>query len=79
MKEPGEEGVGTFLSIEHKYPAPQGSKVRIEASVDQINGNEIICSYEVYANGYLIATGRQGQKIIDKRRFDSLIQQIEIK
>ena len=79
MKEPGEEGVGSFLSIEHKYPAPQGSKVQIEATVDQIVGNEIICNYEVFANGFLIANGRQGQKIIDKSRFDNLIQHIKIK
>lgn len=79
MKELGEEGVGTFLSIEHKYPAPQGSNVQIVASVEEINGKEIICSYEVFANGYLVASGRQGQKIIDKSRFDHLIQHIELK
>ncbi len=78
MKELGEEGVGTFLSIEHKYPAPLGSRVLIEARFDQVIGNEIICNYDVFANGFLIANGRQGQKIIDKTRFDSLVQNIQI-
>jgi fluoroacetyl-CoA thioesterase len=78
MKEAGEEGVGSYLSIEHLYPAPMGSKVRIEATLETVDHNEIICSYEAFANGFTIAKGRQGQKIIDKNRFDQLIHRIEI-
>lgn len=79
MKEEGEEGIGSYLSIEHLYPAPLGSNVRIEAVVESLKGNEIICTYEAYANGEMIARGRQGQKIINKQKFDQLIQSIEIK
>jgi fluoroacetyl-CoA thioesterase len=79
MKEAGEEGIGSYLSVEHLYPAPLGSHVRIEAIVDEVVGNEIICNYQAFANGFLIATGKQSQKIINKSRFDQLIQRIEIK
>lgn len=78
MREEGEEGVGSFLSIEHRYPAPLGSQVNIVATLDQVTKNEVICSYEVLANGHLVATGKQGQKIIQKARFEQLIQSILI-
>src|SRR5688500_7991008 len=76
MKEPGEEGIGSYLSIAHVYPAPLGSRVRIEATVAEVSGNEIVCNFEAFANGFLIATGKQSQKIINKSRFDQLINRI---
>ena len=79
MKEQGEEGIGAFLSIEHLYPAPLGSTVSIEATLANVSGNEIVCTYEAFANGFKIAKGRQSQKIIDKRRFDLLINKMSIK
>jgi fluoroacetyl-CoA thioesterase len=78
MKEEGEEGVGAALSIEHLYPAPLGSIVRIEATLVSVIGKEIICTYEAFANGFKIANGHQSQKIINKARFDQLLQGIEI-
>lgn len=79
MKEEGEEGIGSYLSVEHLYPAPKGSQVQIEAQLEAVQKNEVICTYRAHANGHLIATGRQVQKIIDKRRFDQLIANIELK
>lgn len=79
MKEAGEEGIGSYLSIEHLYPAPLGSKVRITATLEKVEKNEIVCSYIAEANGHVIAKGRQSQRIIDKQKFDSLLQQIEVK
>ncbi len=79
MKEEGEEGIGSYLSIEHLYPAPLGSTVLFEAKLESVEGNEIICTFEAFANGATIARGRQGQKIIDKQKFDQLIQRIDIK
>lgn len=73
MKEDGEEGIGSFLSINHVFPAPLLSKVRIEAKLEKIAGNTITCSYKAYANERLIASGEQVQKIINKKQFDQLI------
>lgn len=78
MKESSEEGVGSFLSIEHLYPAPLGSTVQITATLLEVVKNEVVCTYEVFANGQLVATGRQCQKIINKAKFDQLIQNITI-
>lgn len=77
MKEAGEEGIGSFLSVEHLYPAPLGSEIEIEAILEEVNGNEIVCTYQVFSKSNLIARGRQIQKIINKARFDALIQSIK--
>lgn len=78
MKEEGEEGVGSYLSIDHLYPAPLKSVVRIVATLLEVNGNEIVCSYEAFANGKMIARGRQSQRILDHARFSALIESIDI-
>lgn len=77
MKEEGEEGVGSYLSIEHLYPAPLGSSVRIVATLDQVHGRQVDCSYEAFANGHLIARGTQSQQILDHARFSKLIASIQ--
>jgi predicted thioesterase len=79
MKEADEEGVGSRLEIEHLYPAPQGSSVTIIAALESVIANEVNCSFEASANGYIIARGKQSQKIINKSRFSSLVRRIIIK
>lgn len=78
MLEPGEEGIGAQLTIDHIYPAPVGSKVKFEATLEKVLGNEVVCRYEAFANGKVVAKGIQVQKIIDKGRFDKLLQSIEL-
>lgn len=78
MKEEGEEGVGSYLSIEHLYPAPLGSQVLIVSTLSAVEGSKVVCDFEVWANGHLVAKGRQEQRILDKKRFEQLIQKIEI-
>src|SRR6185436_5600100 len=55
MKESDEEGVGTFLSIDHKSPAFVGEQISIVATVEKIEGNELICSIEATCAGRVIA------------------------
>src|SRR5690606_32306334 len=45
MKEDDEEGIGTFLHIEHHAPARVGEKVVFQAVLEEINRNEVICAY----------------------------------
>ena len=78
MKEEGEEGIGTYLSISHLFPAPLHSKVRIEATLMEVKGNKVICTYQAFANGRLIAEGDQVQKIIIQKRFMNLIDEITV-
>ncbi len=72
MKEEDEEGVGTFLSIDHKSPAFVGEEIKIVATVEKMEGNELICSIEVTCADRLIATGKTGQKMLKKDRLKQL-------
>ena len=72
MKEEDEEGIGTMVSVEHLAPAKQGSTVDFTATVLSLQGHEIICSYEARIGDRVIATGRQGQKILTKEKLERL-------
>ncbi len=72
MRDDDEEGVGTFLSIDHKGPAFIGEEVAILARVEQLIGNELICSYQAHAGGRLVATGKTGQKILKRDKLRQL-------
>ncbi|NSL88184.1 thioesterase family protein [Chitinophaga solisilvae] len=72
MKEEGEEGIGTQLSVDHVSPALQGSEVVFTATITALQGNEIICRYEARCNNRLIATGTQSQKILKKEKLERL-------
>lgn len=77
MREAHEEGVGTFLSIDHKGPAFVGEEMVFSAWVDQINHNEMICFYEVHVDDRLIALGKTGQKILKRETLDRLFKKGE--
>lgn len=70
MKEDYEEGIGTFLSVEHKNPAFVGEEIIFTAWVDHIEGNELICFYEAKVGTRLIALGRTGQRILHRERLE---------
>ena len=72
MMEPDEEGVGTFLQIEHKSPAFSGEEVTMTATVDKIDGVELICTIVAKVGQRVIATGRTGQKMLKKDQLKKL-------
>ena len=72
MKEPDEEGIGTFLRVNHHAPALVGSEVIFEAKLKSVEKNEIICSFEARVKDRLIASGETGQKILKKSRLEQL-------
>lgn len=72
MKEEDEEGVGTFLQIEHQSPAQIGEEVLIQATVESLNGNELICIIEARSGERIIATGKTGQKMLKKEKLKKL-------
>jgi fluoroacetyl-CoA thioesterase len=72
MKEEDEEGVGTFLSIDHKSPAFVGDELILTATVESLRGNELICKIEVSTRDRLIATGRTGQKMLKKEKLKTI-------
>lgn len=72
MKEDDEEGVGTFLQIEHHSPAQVGEDVQIFATIESITGNELICIIEARSGERIIATGKTGQKMLKKEKLKRL-------
>lgn len=78
MKETDEEGVGTFVTINHKSPAFVGEEIRFLGQVESLNGHELVCGFEAKVGDRLIADGKTGQKIYKKeklaQRFDRVKQ-----
>lgn len=72
IKEPDEEGVGTFLEIAHRSPAFVGDTLTITATVKSLIGNELLCDIEVKCDDRLIATGKTGQRMLKKERLNAI-------
>ncbi|MFI5222046.1 MAG: thioesterase family protein [Bacteroidia bacterium] len=72
MKEVDEEGIGTFLHIDHRAPAMVGSKVEFTATLKNITANSVVCSFEAKVRDKIIASGETGQKILKKEKLKSL-------
>lgn len=77
MKEEHEEGIGTFVEVQHLGPALIGDTVTITASVESIQGNELVCSFVARVGDRLIAKGRTGQKILERKRLAQLFKGLE--
>lgn len=76
MKEDDEEGIGTFLNIEHKSPAFLGQLVQIEAEIIKLEKNIVDCSYTVKIEDRVVALGTQGQKILKKEKLKTIIESL---
>lgn len=72
MREEDEEGIGTFITIDHKGPAFVGEAIIFTARFESLAGNELICSFEARVSDRVIATGKTGQKILKRERINKL-------
>lgn len=77
MKEEAEEGIGTFVEIQHLSPALVGDEVVFTAQLEEVTGNNVICSIEAKVGARIIARGRTGQKILRKEKLEQLQAQIQ--
>lgn len=66
MCDEDEEGIGTALTIDHRGPAFVGDEIIFTARIDEINGHELICSYEANVADRIIAVGKTGQKMLKR-------------
>jgi len=66
MVDDDEEGIGTFVHVDHHKPAFEGDEIFFEGTIDEINGNELICSVTARVGDQLVASGRTGQKIMKR-------------
>lgn len=73
MKEEGEEGIGTSISINHKSPALVNDEVIFTATFEEIKeSGEIINLFEAKVGNRIIASGLQGQRILPKKKMDKI-------
>jgi fluoroacetyl-CoA thioesterase len=77
MKEEGEEGIGTGITVKHLSPALIGQEVEFTAVLIDINKNEIVTDYTARVGERVIAEGRQWQKILKKERLDALFNSLK--
>jgi predicted thioesterase len=70
--EDNEEGVGTLLTVNHVSPAFVGDKIVYTARIQELTGNELICSYEAKVGDRLIAFGKTGQKILERETINRI-------
>ncbi|HUX84913.1 MAG TPA: hypothetical protein VMV20_06740 [Chitinophagaceae bacterium] len=75
LAEPDEEGIGTFISVDHVAPVAEGAQVDFQAVIRNIHGHEIICDFTARCGETIIARGVQVQKILKKEKIARLISQ----
>lgn len=76
MKEEGEEGIGTKITVNHHSPALIGQDVEFTATLVSVNKNEIVTDYTAKIKGRLVADGTQIQKIVNKEKINRLFQSL---
>jgi len=77
MKEEHEEGIGTYLHVDHHSPALIGEEVRITAEIIGIDGAKLDTSFKVEVGQRLIASGKTGQMILDKEKIERMTNRIK--
>lgn len=77
MKEEGEEGIGTGITVTHHSPALMGHEVVFEATLTEVNKNEVVVDYTAKVGGRLVGSGKTWQKIIRKEKLDKLFESLQ--
>lgn len=71
--EKDEEGMGAEVSVKHLSPAPEGSKLVIEAVVTSLKKSIIITNVQVRSGEKIIGTGEVTQVVLPKSKINRLI------
>ncbi|MBX9686531.1 MAG: hypothetical protein K2X27_07500 [Candidatus Obscuribacterales bacterium] len=61
-----EEGMGCRVNVEHKMPAPEGSRIKLIARVTDVHTNKVECQVEAFGPHGQIARGSVTQAIVEK-------------
>jgi len=69
-----EEGIGSHISIDHLAPTPVGRTVRVVAEAVEIDESTVVCEICVYDGERLVGQGRQIQRVLPKKKLQSLIE-----
>jgi predicted thioesterase len=72
--EPGEEGMGSKVAVEHLAPSWVGDQLRIEARCTEHRGNRLTVSCTATAaDGRVVGTGSTEQVVLPLDRLDALL------
>jgi len=74
MKQEGEEGIGTFANVNHLSPALIGETVLFEATLQEVKGNAVSCTFVAKVGDRIIAEGSTGQKILLREKIEKLFE-----
>ena len=77
MKEAGEEGIGTGITVTHHAPALMGQEVVFTATLAEVNKNEVVVDYTAHVGNRLIGSGKTWQKILKKEKLDRLFDSLK--
>lgn len=73
LKEAEEEGVGTFVHLDHLAPAFVGEEVMLDATLDEVTpSGGVTCSFAARVGERLVASGRTGQRILPAAKLTQL-------
>lgn len=68
--DPGENSVGYRVEVKHLAPTPIGQKVRVKATVKEVDGRKCLFQVEAYNEaGVKIGEGIHERRVIDIGRF----------
>ena len=73
--EPEEEGVGSHVSCDHLGPAPLGTRVRVIATVADVNDRELVCDVVAFRGDRMIASGKTVQKVFPRAILRQMLHQ----
>ncbi len=72
LKEEGEEGVGTFVHLDHHAPAFVGEEVVVAVTLDEVTpAGAVACSFAARVGSRLVASGRTGQRILPSAKLQA--------
>lgn len=77
MKEAGEEGIGTGITVTHHAPALMGQEVVFTATLAEVNKNEVVVDYTAHVGDRLVGSGKTWQKILKKEKLDRLFDSLK--
>ena len=66
---PGESSVGVLVDVRHLAPTPIGIPVRVQAEIEQLDGNQVTFSVQAWDQVDKIGEGRHKRVMINEARF----------
>jgi fluoroacetyl-CoA thioesterase len=63
-----EEAVGAHVSVDHKNPAPVGTRVTVRAELVEVDGRTVTCRVSAWNGDRLLGEGKQVQVVMNKKK-----------